>query len=110
MGRHHFIGVGALALLFCAAACARAQFEPDGLSAFEQAAASDVIVIGKVTDIESEPVLAERARGTGKVLHLIATIRVEENLLGAKGLTHIRVAFVPELRPPLRDPGVKVLG
>ena len=108
MGRLHFIGVGTLALLFCTAACARAQFEPDGLSAFEQAAAADVIVIGKVTDIESEPVLAERARGKDKVLHLVATIRVEENLLDAKGLTHVRVAFVPELRAPGRNPAVKV--
>jgi hypothetical protein len=98
MGRLHLIGIGALALSISLAARARAQFEPDGLSAIEQAAAADVIVIGKVTEIEPGPVLAEGAKGTGKILHLVATIRVEENLLGAKGVTHVRVAFVPELR------------
>ena len=110
MKRLHFLGIGALALSLCVATWARAQFEPDGLSAFEQAAAADLIVIGKVTDIEPEPVLAERAHSKDKVLHLVATIRVEENLLGAKGVTHVRVAFVPELRAPRKNPAVKVLG
>jgi hypothetical protein len=110
MQRFHFVGVGALALSLCVTARAQAQFEPDGLSAFEQAASADIIVIGKVTEIEPEPILADGAKGKDKLLHLVATIRVEENLQGAKGVTHVRVAFVPELRAPRRNPAVKVLG
>jgi hypothetical protein len=108
MARFHLIGLGVFTLLHSLAARACAQFEPVGLSAFEQAAAADVIVTGKVTDIERDPILVERTNRTAKVLHLVATIRVDENLLGAKGLTHLRVAFVSETPAPARDPNVKI--
>jgi hypothetical protein len=108
MGRIHLFGFVVVALSLSLAARARSQVEPEGLSAFEQTAAADLIVIGKVTDIEPEPVLIASPGGTGKALHLVATIRVEENLSGAKGLTHVRVAFVPELPAPTRNPAVKI--
>jgi hypothetical protein len=108
MGRLHFVGPGALTLLLSLATSARSQFDSGGLSAFEQAAAADVIVIGRVTEIEPEPILADGLRGKDKVLHLVATIRVDENLMGAKGVTIVRVAFVPELRAPSTNPNVKV--
>jgi hypothetical protein len=100
MRRIHIIGLGAMVLSLSLASPARSQFVPDGWSAFQQTAAADLIVIGKVTDIEPQSVLAERTKGADKVDHLVATIRIEENLLGAKGLTHLRVAFVPGLPPP----------
>jgi hypothetical protein len=108
MARIHLLGLGVMVLSLALVARAHSQNELEGLSAFEQTAAADLIVIGKVTNIEPEPVLAEGPRGTCKALHLVATIRVEENLFGAKGLTHVRVAFVPELPAPARDPNVKI--
>jgi hypothetical protein len=107
MGRLHFIGLAALALSLFLADGARAQFEPDGLSPFEQASAADVIVMGKVIDIEPEPVLADSTKGKDKTLHLVATVRVEQKLLGATGVTHLRVAFAPDLPAPGRNPAVK---
>jgi hypothetical protein len=104
MRRIHLIGLTAMALALWLAAPARCQFVADGLSAFEQTAAADVIVIGKVTALEPEPVFIERSNATKKLLHLVATIRVEERLLGGKGLTHVRVAFVPEIPTPLPNP------
>lgn len=106
MRRIHLVALGVMAL--SPAAPARAQFVPEGLSPFQQVSAADLVVTGKVTDIEPEPVLVERVKGGEKVLHLVATLRVEEKLLGAGGLTHVRVAFVPELPEPTPDPAVPI--
>ena len=107
--RHmRIVALCAFALTLALAAPAQSQFVPDGLSPFEQTSVADLIVVGKVTDIESQPVLASPAKGAPKVGHLVATIRIEENLLAARGLTHVRVGFVPETPSPARDPNVPI--
>lgn len=62
-----------------------------------QAIQSDLIVVGTITGFESDLVTLEPADASGKPSHAIATIRIEEGLYGAAGLTHVRVAFVPEV-------------
>ena len=105
-----YVGLSVLALLSLMTP-ARSQFEvfPQGVSPLEQTTQADVIVIGTVTDIEEQPVQAERRKGSGKVAHLVGTIRVAETLLGAKGLTHVRVGYVPGI-PEIRPDGQKFLG
>jgi hypothetical protein len=102
--------IGLSVVLLALVAPVHSQFVPAGLSPFEQASRADLIVVGKVTDIESQPVVAAPVKGAGKVGHIVASIHIEENLLGAKGLTHVRVGFVPEIPALARDPAVPFLG
>lgn len=108
MKRMRFVGFGVFTLSLALVAPAHCQFELNGLSPFEQASVADLIVVGRVTDIESQPVLAAASKGAAKLDHLVATIRIDQNLLGARGLTHVRVGFVPETPSPARDPNVPV--
>ena len=61
----------------------------------QQATLAEIVVIGKVTAIEPDMLIVEQYPGGGKVAHLVATIRIEERLSGGKGVTHLRVGFVP---------------
>ena len=56
---------------------------------------SELILVGKVTAIE--PVVLKLAPFPGgkKVNYMVAVVKVEKTLLGVKGLTHIRVGFIP---------------
>lgn len=77
--------------LLSSALCARVAAPPP---IHERVAAADVIVFGKVTAIEDKPVLAKRsADDEEKVEHRIALIQITDRLLGAKGLTHIRLGY-----------------
>jgi hypothetical protein len=107
MRRIRIIGLGAFMVVLGLTAPAASQFTSDGLSPFEQAAQSDLIVVGRVTDIETEPALIETVKGGCKVGHMVGTVRIGENLFGVRGLTHVRVGFVPEVPAPARDPAVK---
>jgi hypothetical protein len=98
MRRIPIIGLSVAILTLALATSARSQVVQDGLSPIEQTVMADIVVVGKVTGMEPQTVLAERWRGDDKVGHLVATIRIEESLLGAKGLTHIRVGFAPDVR------------
>jgi len=91
------LGVFSAAILLAMQSSGRAQFELEGLSPTDQTLRADIIVVGKVTAIEPNAVLVERRPGADKVAHMVATIRIDESLLGAKGLTHVRVGFVPEI-------------
>ncbi len=73
------------------------------VSPLQQATQADVVVIGKVVDLEPDLTMMEQYPGGGKIGHMIANIRIEESLLGAKGLTHLRVAYVPSNRPIISD-------
>jgi len=53
-------------------------------------AKSDIVLIGKVTDIEKDPVKTKE----GAEYH-IASVKIEDGLLGTKGLTHVKVGFLP---------------
>ncbi len=76
----------------------------------QRVAQADVVVIGKVTAIEEKPVLATAAPGVKeKTEYHVAIIKVQDALLGAKGLTHIKVGFIiPPPAPPVK-PGGPVL-
>jgi hypothetical protein len=67
-------------------------------------AAADVVVVGKVTAIEEKTVAATQFPGAkDKVEYHIAVVKIQDGLLGAKGLTHIKVGFYV---PPTPAPGV----
>jgi hypothetical protein len=58
----------------------------------DRVAAAAIIVVGQVTAVE-EP---KDTPG-----HKVMTVKVAESLLGAKGLTHVRVLFTPrDMQPP----------
>jgi hypothetical protein len=66
-------------------------------------AASDVVVIGKVTAIEDKTVSATQFPGAdNKVDFQIAVVKIADPILNAKGLTHVKVGFFV---PPPAAPG-----
>ena len=68
------------------------------ISPVQQATHADIVVIGKVTDLDPDLVMIEQYKGSGLVGHMVANVRIEESLLGAKGLTHVRIGFIPGIR------------
>lgn len=69
----------------------------------ERVVAADTIVVGKVVSIEDKEVEASAFPGSPeKATYRVASIKVDEILSGAKGVTHVRVGFIPA--PPV-DPG-----
>lgn len=63
---------------------------------------AQIIVVGKVTALEDKVVKAANGQE-----YTIAVVKVDEALVGAKGLTHVRVGFLPP--PPVvqpRDPAI----
>ncbi|HMF11177.1 MAG TPA: hypothetical protein VKE94_02695, partial [Gemmataceae bacterium] len=62
--------------------------------AWIRATTADVIVVGKVTTIEDRKVRAERFLGDSGE-YTVAVVKVEEALLGAKDLTHVKVGSLP---------------
>ena len=75
------------------------------LSIPEKAIAADTIIIGKVVAIEEKPVEVEVAPGAPKVSYRVASIKIEDSVAGAKGLTHMRVGFIPTPPAPPASPG-----
>jgi hypothetical protein len=74
----------------------------------ERVATADAVAVGKVTAIEDKTVSAEPFAGAkDKVEYQIAVIKVEDGLLGTKGLTHLKVGMVkvPEGKPVIRPGG-----
>lgn len=77
----------------------------------QRAVTAPIVVVGKVTSIEADPVDAEPfPKAPQKVSYKIALIKIDEALVGAKGLTHIKVGFLPPPPPPPADPNVPRLG
>jgi hypothetical protein len=72
-------------------------FQNGNQTAIQQATQADVICIGKVADFEPELQTIELTAGE-KVACLVASIRIEESLVGADGVTTIRVAQVSRQR------------
>jgi len=63
-------------------------------------ARSDATIVGTVTAIEEKTVTATKFPGDpDKVEYHVATVKVEQALQGAKGLTHIKVAFFVPAKP-----------
>jgi hypothetical protein len=85
----------ASAWIACVAAGARADRMAD-YTPLVRAATSDVAVIGKVTSIEKETVEASPYPSVKeKKAYTIAVVKVETNIRGAKGITHLKVGFYP---------------
>jgi hypothetical protein len=67
---------------------------PVAASTKVKAMQADAVVVGKVTGIDKETVDLEPFPGQPKVTHTIATIKIETALLGAKNVTHIKLAHI----------------
>jgi hypothetical protein len=69
-------------------------------------AQASTVVVGKVEKIEDKTVSAKRyPNDTDKGEYQIAVIKITDPVLGAKGLTHVRVGVLPP--PPVRPGGVR---
>jgi hypothetical protein len=67
-------------------------------------AGADAVVVGKVIKIEDKTVKAPRFEGDREMgEYKIAVIKVEDGILNARGITHVRVGFIPP--PPAPPPG-----
>src|SRR5262245_26019483 len=72
----------------------------------QRVATADCVVIGKVTRIEDKTVTAARFPGDKeKGEYQVAVVQIEEAVVGARGLTHIRVGFIPPTPVPVPDAG-----
>lgn len=102
------VGVAALALhVFAAAAYSQgttaARFSGSGTGGYigpirpaDMTAQADVVIVGKVVDIDKTTIDASPYRGAPKdriVTYKIATIKIEDPLIGGRGLTQYRVGF-----------------
>jgi hypothetical protein len=62
----------------------------------QRLAQADCVVVGKVVSIEDKTVSAPVSRDEPeKAEFKIALVKIDEGLFGAKGLTHVRVGFLP---------------
>jgi hypothetical protein len=69
----------------------------------ERVATSETIITGKVTSIEEKTVKAASFPGADdKVEYIVAVVKVDDAVLGAKGLTHVKVGF---MAPQAGKPG-----
>lgn len=74
----------------------------------EKVAHADCVVVGKVIAIEEKTIEAPPFPGAQeKVAYTIANIKIQEGLFGAKGLTNIRVGFIPTPEALAGGPGVR---
>jgi hypothetical protein len=88
--------------LIAVAAVAEAKIAPPP-PVIARMAASDAVVIGKVESIEEKTVDLPAYFGAMELTpHKIAIFKVDKGFLGAAGLTHVRVAFVPPVTPSRR--------
>jgi len=94
-------------LLFATAARANriADYAPE-----IRAAIADVTVIGTVTEIGKNPVLAKPyPTAPEPIPFAVAVVKVESNVFGAKNVTHVRVGFIPApAMPRTLQPSLKV--
>ena len=101
------------ALALAAPVSSKALIAPQSIT--QRVATSDVVAFGKVTGLDEKTVKAERFPGQVAEFR-IATVKIDQHLYGAQGLTHIKVGFVPptaprpgEVRPHIRPyPGTAI--
>jgi hypothetical protein len=71
----------------------------------ERAALANVIVVGKVVEIEKKNVQAKPFPGAGeKSEYQVAVVEIKDAIQGAKGPTHVRIAFLPAAKGPVGGP------
>jgi hypothetical protein len=104
MRRMVFGGVAALAILVIGTVLGKAMMiAPQPVA--QRVALAQCVVVGKVTALEEKPVAASTFPGVQqKSFYKVAVIKIVDGLMGAKGLTSIRVGFLP---PPPPPPAVK---
>jgi hypothetical protein len=74
-------------------------------------AQSTVVVVGKVESIEEKTVAAKQdPNAQDKSEYQIAVIKIEDPILVEKGLTHIRVGFVPPAAKVNPNPMIRPIG
>lgn len=61
---------------------------------------SDAVVVGKVAGIDKETVELEQYPGGPKAAYAVANVKVESGLIGARNVTHVKVAFVKPADTP----------
>jgi hypothetical protein len=100
-------GLSGLALLLAAVPAPAMRIM---LPTYYKVVQAQAVVIGKVTAIEDKTVSATTFPGAKeKADYTVAVVKVEDALLGAKDLTHVKVGFVipkPEPPPP---PGAPII-
>ena len=110
MRRLPFLGAAltAAAVLVAAADAKALRIAIPNLSPTQRTIQADTIVVGKVTGLEKELVEATQYPGAPqKIGFQIATIKIDQTLAGAKGLTVLRVGFqpAPNVQPVPPQPG-----
>ena len=61
-----------------------------------RALSAEVVIVGKVTAIEKEPIAMKPQPTADQTSeYRVALVKIEKSLLGAAGLTHVKVAFQP---------------
>jgi hypothetical protein len=77
----------------------------------QRVALADCIVVGKVVSIEEKPVHAFPDPGARvKAEYQVAVVQVDDPVLNARGLTHVRVGFLPgEGRQTARPQGLSLV-
>lgn len=60
----------------------------------ERVARNDLVVVGTVVEVEEDAVEIDPYRYGYKSWYQVARVKIDDNLFGASGLTHVRVAFV----------------
>lgn len=72
---------------------------------------SDAILVGEVTKIEPNTVMASIYPGSNRKQELqVAVVKIEKPIFAPKGLTHIKVAYLPSTRLMLGGYGTAALG
>ncbi|HKB35087.1 MAG TPA: hypothetical protein VKD72_01450, partial [Gemmataceae bacterium] len=67
---------------------------------------ADTIIVGKVTSIEATTVKAEQFPGLNQMAeYRIAVVKIDQALVGASGLTHLKVGFVAPVAVKPGAPG-----
>jgi hypothetical protein len=95
--RYRYIFAALLAIILSFPAHAKALIVAMPSQPVQQTALADVVIIGKVIELEKDPVEAAPYAGAPKnqkVPYKIAVIKIEDSLLGGTGLTQLRVGFI----------------
>lgn len=111
MRRNMFVCAFALAHLFAFALTSAAQEVQPGVAAIavlvvplpDRLANADVIVVGKVTEIEAKTVSAlPFPQAKEKSEYKVAVVEIQNGILGAKDMKKVRIGFIPP--PPAVPP------
>src|SRR4051794_6877488 len=95
------LGLSAVAWASAAGPARAIMIAPSPLA--QRVVTADVVVVGTVTSLEPKTIRAARFPGDReKGEYRVAVVKVEEGLVGARGLTHVRVGF--QLPPPPPPP------